>query len=402
MWKARAVSRHDSRRAQRDKKTHHGQGHRSLAIAPRHVLDHHPVLGALHPPGGIEKPSHDAPQRHKEPPALRQPVIARSGPQAREHLAGMPPWGSIRDFDAAGPAVPMAVEADVLENKAGKMLNGVQNGLNLQLHRWSSGLMRSIDSSNDWINRRPVFFYRRQRAILSCGSGDRALQECNPSTGPSVDCSDCIPPGSGKLPDRVFAFWDASASHGQSEKLILPLSAVRPLSPDGLPTNSATDPQIYMTNAGQHDTARSHVTPGATNQTTQSNQSGPGAIPPHVERLRAAFRVDLNSGNTDGQLNRLFGLQRELGFRLRIDGDDGNTGMCNQYLLAHYRRMQRIPIAPPIATDVMLFVYEQWVEAELQSASPGRSPLFDYVYRSCGGLPSEYRGFCAVRGPTPA
>jgi hypothetical protein len=28
-------------------------------------------------------------------------------------------------------------EADVMENKSGKMLNGVQNGLNLQLHRWS-------------------------------------------------------------------------------------------------------------------------------------------------------------------------------------------------------------------------------------------------------------------------
>jgi hypothetical protein len=64
--------------------------------------------------------------------------------------------------------------------------------------------------------------------------------------------------------------------------------------------------------------------------------------------------------------------------------------------------MQRIPIAPPIATDALLFVYDQWVEAELQSASPGRSPLFDYVYRSCGGLPSEYRRFlrCARTYPS--
>jgi hypothetical protein len=151
--------------------------------------------------------------------------------------------------------------------------------------------------------------------------------------------------------------------------------------------------QINMKNAGQQDTARSQVTPAVTNETTQSNQSGPGAIPPHVERLRAAFRVDLNSGSTAEQLNRLFGVQGELGVRLRHDGDDANTGMCNQYLLAHYRRMQRIPIAPPIATDAMLFVYEQWVQAELQSTSPGRSPLFDYAYRGCGGIPSEYKRF---------
>ena len=42
-----------------------------------------------------------------------------------------------------------------------------------------------------------------------------------------MDCSDCISPGSGTFSNRVFAFSDASASHGQSEKLILP-SAIRP------------------------------------------------------------------------------------------------------------------------------------------------------------------------------
>ena len=42
-----------------------------------------------------------------------------------------------------------------------------------------------------------------------------------------MDCRDCIPPGSGQLPDWVFAFSDASASHGQCEKLIL-ISDVRP------------------------------------------------------------------------------------------------------------------------------------------------------------------------------
>jgi hypothetical protein len=148
-----------------------------------------------------------------------------------------------------------------------------------------------------------------------------------------------------------------------------------------------------MKDKQQHDTGRGHVTPTATNQTTQLNQSGPGAIPQHVERLRAASRVDLSSGNTDEQLNRLFGVQRELGERLRGEGSDDNTDLCNRYLLAHYRRMQETPIAPPIATDAMLFVYEQWVEAELQGESSRRSPLFYYAYQSCGAPTSQYEEF---------
>jgi hypothetical protein len=146
-------------------------------------------------------------------------------------------------------------------------------------------------------------------------------------------------------------------------------------------------------NKQENDTERDHVPPAATNQTTPSNQSGPGAIPDHVKRLRAAFQVDLNSGNTDEQLDRLFGVQPELGERLRHDGKEENTDVCNQYLLAHYRKMQEAPIAPPIATDAMLFVYEQWAEAELQRQSPGRSPLLDYLYRSCGAPSSHYEGF---------
>jgi hypothetical protein len=37
----------------------------------------------------------------------------------------------------AGWAIPLIQEPDVMKNKAGKMLNGVQNSLNFQLHRWS-------------------------------------------------------------------------------------------------------------------------------------------------------------------------------------------------------------------------------------------------------------------------
>ena len=75
-----------------------------------------------------------------------------------------------------------------------------------------------------------------------CGPGDRALQECNPSTGSSLDCG-CIPPAPAQAWAGVFSAADASASQGQSEKLIFFLSAVRPPFSSGLPTNSATDPK---------------------------------------------------------------------------------------------------------------------------------------------------------------
>jgi hypothetical protein len=41
------------------------------------------------------------------------------------------------DFEATKLAIPMALEADVVENESGKTLNRVQNGLNLQLNSWS-------------------------------------------------------------------------------------------------------------------------------------------------------------------------------------------------------------------------------------------------------------------------
>jgi hypothetical protein len=45
--------------------------------------------------------------------------------------------GENGDLNVAGLAVPITLQADVLEDKSRKMLNGVQKGLNLQLHRWS-------------------------------------------------------------------------------------------------------------------------------------------------------------------------------------------------------------------------------------------------------------------------
>jgi len=125
-------------------KTHHGDGDRPFAIAPGNMLDHHPVLRALHPPGGVEKAGRDAPQRHKKPGTLLQPVIARRGLEAAGTFGRD---GGVRldgDFQATGLAITIALEANVAEDESGKTLNRVQNGLNLQLNSWSPvrGLVR--------------------------------------------------------------------------------------------------------------------------------------------------------------------------------------------------------------------------------------------------------------------
>jgi hypothetical protein len=52
------------------------------------------------------------------------------------------------DFDAAGLAITITMEADVAVNESGKTLNGVQNGLNLQLNSWSPG--RALALFRNW------------------------------------------------------------------------------------------------------------------------------------------------------------------------------------------------------------------------------------------------------------
>ena len=46
-----------------------------------------------------------------------------------------------------------------------------------------------------------AFPIRGRDIVLRCGLGDRAMQECNPSTGPSEDCG-CIPSRVGLMPAR--------------------------------------------------------------------------------------------------------------------------------------------------------------------------------------------------------
>jgi len=157
--------------------THHGDGHRTLALTPRDMLHHHPVFRAADPPGRVEKPRHDAPQRHKEPGTLRQLVIARRWLEA----AGAPGGpGLVRldgDFDATGLAVAIAPKPDVPKNKSGKVLNRVQHGLNLQLNSWSPGrglaLFKQLASYSK-CGRPAILFYRLgdPRAVYGRG-GER-------------------------------------------------------------------------------------------------------------------------------------------------------------------------------------------------------------------------------------
>src|SRR5213075_939450 len=130
------------------------------------------------------------------------------------------------------------------------MLNPVQNCLNFQLHGWSLGLCCSVAAEHHWITRRPVFFYP-QRAILRDGSENRALQECNPSAEPSMDCNDCIPPGSGKLPGRALALRMPLQAMVKAKNSSFPLGPQATIS-NFLPTNSATDPYFVMLLRSQH------------------------------------------------------------------------------------------------------------------------------------------------------
>src|SRR5258707_415573 len=51
-------------------KTHHGAGHRTLALRPGNVLDDAPLLGTLHPPWRVAEKGGDAPQGNKQPAPL--------------------------------------------------------------------------------------------------------------------------------------------------------------------------------------------------------------------------------------------------------------------------------------------------------------------------------------------
>jgi hypothetical protein len=75
---------------------------------------------------------------------LGQVIVARRLLKAAGTFGGS---GLVRlhgDFEATGLAITIALEADVAENESGKTLNGVQNGLNLQLNSWSPGRVLAL------------------------------------------------------------------------------------------------------------------------------------------------------------------------------------------------------------------------------------------------------------------
>src|SRR5208283_1970045 len=118
--------------------------------------------------------------------------------------------------------------------------------LNFQLHSWSSGLMCSIDLQKRLNKPKTSFFVVGGCATSSCGLGDKALQECNLSTEPSMDCSECIPPGAEAMSrtgclllamplQAMVKAQNSSNSLGRRPPVLL-----------GLPTNSATQPKNQM------------------------------------------------------------------------------------------------------------------------------------------------------------
>ncbi len=188
-------------------KTHHGDGHRPLALTPRHMLHHHAVFRAADPPSGVEKPRHDAPQRHKEPGALLQSVIARSGLEATGTLGEDARVRLDSDFDATGLAIPMAVQANVAENESGKTLNRVQNGFNLQLNSWSPGRVLAL-SYNSHLTRNlgdQLFPLRpgtpSRRLWAGAASGGDGLPNSSSRRRRSPRVTDSLAPAHRRAPD---------------------------------------------------------------------------------------------------------------------------------------------------------------------------------------------------------
>jgi hypothetical protein len=136
------------------------------------------------------------------------------------------------DFQATGLAVPMALKPDVLINKSGKRLNGVQKGLNLQLHGWSAA-PGSIDFSQQrLISPRPAFFNPLPSEIFAlpfrCGWEDKALQECSLSAQPPWIALAASPPARVKVSGRIPLFGMPLQATAKAKNSSL-LPAVRPL-----------------------------------------------------------------------------------------------------------------------------------------------------------------------------
>ena len=118
---------------------------------------------------------------------------------------------------------PGGVQANLLVNKTRKMLNPIQNRLNFQLHRWSSGLSVAFVFDTECITEDQPFFHPTRTSGFqtpvvgsACGPGDRALQECILSTEPPVDC-ESSPPRFGSNSGPELLFLDAIATTAKAK-----------------------------------------------------------------------------------------------------------------------------------------------------------------------------------------
>ena len=118
------------------KKTHHRRRQRSLAITPRNMLNHDPVLHTLHPPWRVTKADRYPPQRYKTPVALRQPVIARSSKPAPRAACPHPTVRRQGDLDQHCLSAHCA-HPHVLVHESDKALHPIQDGLKLYLNSCS-------------------------------------------------------------------------------------------------------------------------------------------------------------------------------------------------------------------------------------------------------------------------
>src|SRR6202051_4697578 len=109
-------------------KTHHGASHRTLSVAPRNVLDHHPMLATLDATRCVTEVRRNPPQWNKRPAAFRQSVIARRWPLALRAAPTDTTMWLQYDVDPLWPAL-VTIHLHLFIHEAHKTLNSIQDGL---------------------------------------------------------------------------------------------------------------------------------------------------------------------------------------------------------------------------------------------------------------------------------
>jgi len=148
---------------------HHRDRDWALALAPGDVLDGNAVLGAFDSTRGVVESRRDVPQGREEPGPCGQAIIPRRAFQADGALAVDGGMGFQMDVNLQGATV--LPEPDLPVNETDKVLNPIQNGLNLELNSWSPGWLfftNRCETTSD--HRRPAisftFFPHPASALL--------------------------------------------------------------------------------------------------------------------------------------------------------------------------------------------------------------------------------------------